>query len=312
MADLFTLTAVFLTLFFLGMSILRAGLYQLSYQKMERFLATFTKNIYLGILTGTVTTAILQSSSLVMILTIGLVSVGALSFKQSLGVLLGANIGTTITGEMMTISDYVPEVTFIIIGSMLLLTKHRLLFGIGAILAGLGSIFVALDGFESLANLISPMPIVNDAIQHAEQQPSIGAIVGTIVSGVIQSSSATIGITMSFLYEGLINLAPAIAIMLGANIGTCITAYIAAIGLKNEAKLVAMAHIWFNIIGVVAFLPFLDLLTEIAKQLSIHPREQLAHISVLFNVASLLLFLPFIHRFENFITRIHGKKKFTS
>nr|WP_255639741.1 Na/Pi symporter [Aquibacillus saliphilus] len=304
-ADLLSLAAVFIMLFFLGMSILRVGLYQLSYQKMEILLTKFTKNIYLGVFTGTVTTAVLQSSSLIMVLTIGFVSIGFLTFKQSLGIILGANIGTTMTGELMTLS-FIPEITFVVIGAFMLFINNRVVFGAGAILFGLGTIFVSLEGFESLSLYINQMPILSQTIIYTSTQPEFGALLGTVISAIIQSSSATIGITMSFLNEGILHLAPSIAIVLGANIGTCFTSLLAMVGSKKEAKLVGMAHIWFNIIGVLLFLPFLGWLSQIAELLSSDPKQQLAHISVLFNIATVLLFLPFINLFESFIRRLHS------
>ncbi|MDL4841496.1 Na/Pi symporter [Aquibacillus rhizosphaerae] len=307
MGDLVSLTAVFIMLFFLGMTILRTGLYQLSYSKMQYLLANFTKNTYLGILTGIIATAILQSSSLIMVLTISFVSIGFLTFRQSIGIIFGANIGTTVTGELMAFSNVIPETSFVIIGSVLIFINNRTIFSIGAILVGLGTIFVALDGFESLAQLLTEMPILTDSLYWANNIPSFGVLIGILVSGIIQSSSATIGITMSILNEGLITLAVSIAIVLGSNIGTCVTALLAVIGTKKEAKLVAMAHIWFNVLSVLMFIPFLDWLTDIAQLLATDVKEQLAHISVLFNVFSVLFFLPFVSLFEKFIYKFHGK-----
>ncbi|WP_268911877.1 Na/Pi symporter [Aquibacillus kalidii] len=310
LGDLISLLAVYIMLFFLGLSILRNGLYQLSYQKMEYFLATFTKNTFFGILTGLAATAILQSSSVIMVLTISFVSIGFISFKQSIGIMLGANIGTTITAELMAFSNYIPEITFVIVGVILIFFKSRILFSIGSILFGLGSIFVALNGFESLAQNIASIPILTESLDYASNHPTIGVWIGTIVSGVIQSSSATVGLTMSFLHENLIALPTSIAIVLGANIGTCVTSLLASFGTKKEAKLVAMSHIWFNVLGVIMFIPFLGWLTDLAQVLSQDVKEQLAHISVLFNVISVLCLLPFISYFAKFITKLHGKKAF--
>nr|WP_276608224.1 Na/Pi symporter [Aquibacillus halophilus] len=305
--DLLSLTAVFIMLFFLGMSILKVGLYQLSFEKMQFLLTKFTQNIYLGIITGIVTTAILQSSSLIMVLTIGFVSIGFLTFKQSIGIMFGANIGTTMTGELLTFT-FIPEISFVIVGAIMLLINNRIIFGVGAIVFGLGTIFVSLEGFESLSYYITQMPALSQTISFTSSEPKIGVLVGAVVSAIIQSSSATIGITMSFLNEEILQLTPSIAIVLGANIGTCFTSVLAMIGSKREAKLVGMAHIWFNIIGVLLFLPFLSWLTDIAEILAVDPKQQLAHISVLFNILTVLIFLPFIQLFEAFIRLLHSTK----
>ncbi|WP_153464611.1 MULTISPECIES: Na/Pi symporter [Sediminibacillus] len=309
MADLLSLSAVFLMLFFLGFQVLRTGLHHVAFHKVEPLLAGMTKNHYYGILTGLLATAVLQSSSLIMVLTISFVSVGLMTFKQSLGVILGANIGTTATGELLTFSHYIPEWAFVVIGAILLFSNIKLLFGAGTILFGIGSIFVALDGFESLAPLIVELPILKDAIMFTQLNPEAGVIIGMVFSGAIQSSSATTGITMSFLNEGLISMAASIAIVLGANIGTCLTAVLAALGTGKQAILTAMAHVWFNLFSVLLFLPFLTGLTGFAESLSSYPIKQLAHIAVLFNVASVLLFLPFIGLFERFIIRFHGEQE---
>ncbi|MBM7569619.1 Na/Pi symporter [Aquibacillus albus] len=308
LGDLISLTAIFIMLFFLGMSILRTGLYQLSYQKMKDVLANLTKSFPVGLLTGCIATVLLQSSSLIMILTISFVSLGYISFKNSIGVIFGANIGTTATGEILAYSDFIPETAILIIGAILLFFPNKVAFSLGAIFVGLGSIFVSLNGFESLATEVARMPILSQSIQYSESNPHIGVIIGLIVSAIIQSSSATIGITMSFLDEGILTIAASIAIVLGANIGTCFTSILATLGTNKEAKLVAMAHVWFNIAGVLLFIPFLDSLSDVAQLLSTNLKEQLAHISVLFNVLSVLIFLPFIHLFQKFIMKIHGQQ----
>ncbi|UFT97821.1 Na/Pi symporter [Radiobacillus kanasensis] len=307
MGHILTLACVFIMLFFLGMTIMRVGLYQLSYEKMKRLLATFTKNPILGILMGIVTTSILQSSSLVMVLTIGFVSVGLLTFKQSLGIMLGANIGTTVTGEILAFSHLIPEWYLLIFGFLCMIMPNQKWFSAGTIMFGLGTIFVALQGFESLAKSFSDLTYLENGFIYTNEHPTFGVVIGIIVSAIIQSSSATIGMTMSFLNQGMVSLTASIAIVLGANVGTCVTSLLAIIGLNKETKLVAMAHAWFNIIGVLLFLPLLFLLTDTATLLSVHVKEQLAHISVLFNCVTVLLMIPFLTPFEKFILKWHGK-----
>ncbi|QDP40651.1 Na/Pi symporter [Radiobacillus deserti] len=307
MGDILTLTCVFIMLFFLGMTIMRVGLYQLSYEKMKRLLATFTKNPLLGIGMGIVATSILQSSSLVMVLTIGFVSVKLLSFKQSIGIMLGANIGTTVTGEILAFSHLIPEWYLLIFGFICMVIPNQKSFSAGTIMFGLGTIFVALQGFESLAESFAELTYLENGFIYTNEHPTFGVVIGMVVSAIIQSSSATIGMTMSFLHEGLIGLPASIAIVLGANVGTCVTSLLAIIGLSKETKLVAMAHTWFNILGVLLFLPLLLFLTDVATLLSVNAKEQLAHISVLFNCVTVLLLIPFLTPFEKFIVRWYGR-----
>lgn len=230
-----------------------------------------------------------------------------MTFKQSLGIILGANIGTTATGELLAFSQFIPEWTLVVAGALLLFTNLKVFFGAGTILFGIGSVFVALDGFESLAPMIVELPLLADAINFTHLNPEAGVIIGMVFSGAIQSSSAMTGITMSFLNQGVISMAASIAIVLGANIGTCLTAVLAAFSTGKQAVLTAMAHVWFNLFSVLIFLPFLTGLTNLAETLSSYPIKQLAHIAVLFNVVSVLLFLPIIGPFEKFIIRFHGK-----
>lgn len=309
MADLLSLFAVFLTMFIFGMTILRIGLYQLSYRNMREALQRFANNPFKGLVVGMVVTSVLQSSSCTIVITVGLVAVGLLQFRQSVGIILGANIGTTITAEIMTFYDYIPMWPLLIVGAFLLIFKKPILFGTGAIIFGLGTIFVALNGFESLASSMQQFPIVHELLAHTNNYSNIGILTGTLITAIIQSSTATTGIAMAFLNEDIINLSSAIAIMLGANIGTCITAFIASINSNRDAKLVAMAHIWLNILGVLAFAPFIQEMASVAEWLSNDPAQQLAHISVIFNVVSSLLVLPFTHHFSNFVLWLHRDRK---
>lgn len=308
MADLLSLFAVFLMMFLFGMTLLRIGLYQLSYRNMRQMLQRFASNPFKGMVIGMVVTAIMQSSSCTIVLTVGLVAVGMISFRQSVGIILGANIGTTVTAEIMTIYEHIPMWPVLIIGAALLFFRKPVLFGLGAIIFGLGTIFIALNGFETLASHIQDFPIMKQLFIQTNEVEEIGIVIGTVLTGIIQSSTAATGLAMAFLDEDVINLAAAIAIMLGANIGTCITAWIASIGSNREAKLVAMAHIWLNILGVLVFAPFIQEMATVAKWLSGNPVQQLAHISVIFNVVSSMVILPFVSYFSNFVLWIHRAK----
>lgn len=132
-------------------------------------------------------------------------------------------------------------------------------------------------------------------------------IAGALLTAIIQSSTATVGITMGFIASGVLNLDTAIAIVLGANIGTCFDAWLASIGSGKEAKLTVWSHIWLNVLGVVLFFPFIGVLAEIGTLLASRPDVQVAHISVLFNVLSSLIALPFVNKFSKFIIKVHGR-----
>lgn len=307
LADFLTLFAVYISIFLFGMAVLRIGLYQLSYRNMRQVLHRFTSTPFKGMIVGMGVTSILQSSSCTMVLTVGFVSVGLITFRQSIGIILGANIGTTVTAEIMTFYDQIPLWPLLIVGAILLFSRRPILFGSGAISFGLGTIFVALNGLETLADLIKSFPIIQEALQATDTYTSAGILLGTGLTAIIQSSTATTGIAMTFLNENIIGLSSSIAIMLGANIGTCITAWFASMGSNREAKLVAFAHIWLNVLGVLIFAPFVKEMASLAQWLTQDPLKQIAHISVLFNVLSSIIVLPVVNQFTHFILWIHRK-----
>lgn len=284
---------------------MRTGLYHLSENKLQGWLLAVTDKPWKGMLVGAGITAIIQSSSAVMVITIGLVAAGYLSFYQSIGVMLGTNIGTTITVELITfnIDSYI--VPLLIVGVLLMISKKKVIFSIGTTLFGLGCLFVAMNGFEKLAFPLSVIPTVQSFILEANETVLFGAFIGTVLTAIIQSSTATIGISMSFLTNDILTLQTGIAIMLGANIGTCVTAILACIGSIKEAKLVAFAHVWLNVIGVLAFLPLINGMSDIVMNLASSPEVQLAHASLIFNVLCSVIALPLVKPFAKFVTKLH-------
>ncbi|WP_102345545.1 Na/Pi symporter [Bacillus sp. Marseille-P3661] len=307
MTQIITLFAVFIAIFLFGMTVMRIGLYNLSHKKLQTVLLRMTDTPFKGLIVGTVITAILQSSSAVMIITIGLIASKLINFKQSIGIILGTNIGTTLTTEFLTFELYYSIVPLLVIGAILLLTNHVVSFSTGAVLFGLGCLFVAMNGFENLAEPLATIPAVHASIELSNQNGLIGIGLGTLLTAIIQSSTATTGIIMGFMSENLVTLASGIAIILGANIGTCVTAFIASIGSDLEAKLAAYAHIWLNIFGVMLFFPFITFLEQLAMTVASLPAVQLAHISVIFNVLSSIIALPLAGLLATFIVRLHGK-----
>lgn len=308
MIEMFTLFAVFIAIFLYGMTIMRIGLYNLSHKKLQNILLKMTDTPLKGMIIGTIITAILQSSSAVMIITIGFIAAGLITFKQSIGIILGTNIGTTFTTEFITIDLSLSIIPLLIIGTLLLLTNRLISFSLGAILFGLGSIFVAMNGFENLAHPLSTIPVIHSIIELSNQNGLIGIGLGTLLTAIIQSSTATTGIIMGFMSENLVTLTSGIAIILGANIGTCITAFIASLAANREAKLAAYAHIWLNIFGVILFYPFIKFFGTIATMLTTLPDVQLAHVSLIFNVLSSMIALPLAGLLAAFILRIHGRQ----
>ncbi|WP_456278235.1 Na/Pi symporter [Bacillus sp. AK128] len=296
---------VFIAIFMYGLTVMRIGLDQLSSEKLKKHILLVTNNPVQGLVIGALLTAVLQSSSALMVITIGFVTAGLLSFKQSIGIMLGANIGTTITAELMTIDVGELSLPIVLIGILFILLRKRIFFSIGTSLLGLGCIFVAMRGFTSLADSIYAYPFVQSILLYSTENNLFGVLVGTIMSGVIQSSSAVIGVAMGFLHHHYLTINASIAIMLGANIGTCVTALLASIGTSKEAKWSAYAHVWLNVFGVLLFLPFIDVFSQYLSTLTPSLEKQLAHGSVIFNIACSLLALPFVNLFAKFIMRVY-------
>ncbi|MBU8916501.1 Na/Pi symporter [Bacillus sp. FJAT-29953] len=295
-------------IFIFGMTIIRFGLFNLSANKLKSWLIKLTSTPLKGMLTGTFITALLQSSSAVMVITIGLISARIMTFPQSIGIILGTNIGTTFKTELITFDIDAVLVPFAIIGAILILFPNKKARSIGMLLFGIASVFTAMKGFERLAEPLTSMNVIHQFILSINDNILMSLLTGTIITAIIQSSTAMTGITMGFLTAGLLQLDAGIAIVLGANIGTCITAIIASIGGGKESKLAAYAHVWLNVFGVLLFIPLIPLLTENAPLLAARKDVQLAHISVIFNVVSSLLVLPFATKFGEMILFLHDRR----
>lgn len=297
---------LFLGVFLSGMALLRKGLFQLSFSRMKNWLAIMTDTPLKGMIAGIIVTALLHSSSAVMVITIGLISAGMLKFSHSIGIILGSNIGTTFTLEIITFNIDAFIVPFAIMGAVLLVMKNRTWQNIGAISFGIAAVFAAMRGFSFLADPVTSIPIVAGALENLNNSHGASILTGTIVTGLIQSSTAMTGIIMGFLTEGTLKMDAAIASMLGANIGTCITALLASIGAGREGRLTAFAHVWLNLAGAAAFYPFIDQIAALVPLTADRPEVQLAHASVIYNVIASLLVLPFAEKFGTLVEFIHG------
>lgn len=294
-------------LFIYGMTLLRSGLFNLSAGSLKNWLAAVTNSPWKGTVMGTIVTAVLQSSSAVVIITIGMVSARMLTFPQTIGIILGTNIGTTFTTELITFNIESYIVPLAAAGSILAVMKNKSLRSSGLALLGLSAVFAAMRGFEYLAASVKDNDMVNHWLLTLDGNYLFAVAAGIVLTAIIQSSTATTGIIMGFLTAGAMDLDTGIAIMLGSNIGTCVDAYLASIGSGKEAKLTAFAHIWLNCLGVAAFYPFIHVLAVLGESAASSPDVQLAHISVLFNVISSLLVLPFANQFGKFVIRLHGR-----
>ncbi|MBU9712052.1 Na/Pi symporter [Evansella tamaricis] len=305
MNHIFSLFAIYIALFLFGMTVMRQGLLHLQEKKMSNWLKNAVDSPFKSLIMGTAVTAVLQSSSAVMIMTVGLVAAGIIPFRHSIGIILGANIGTVVTLEIIAFDLTWLIFPLLIIGIPLLFTRSQLLFCVGCLLFGFSSILIAIHGFETLAYPLSSLSLIYDWLLSTNESKLLAVSVGIIMSAIIQSSSAVTAIAMSFMNEEFLNLPSGIAIMLGANIGTCMTAWLASVGGSKESKLTAYAHIWLNLLGVILFFPFIHYFAVWINYIATVPSVQLAHSAMIFNLLSSFIILAFIDKFAKFIQWIH-------
>ncbi len=304
-----------LGLFLFGMKIMSDGLQRLSGPKLRRILETFTTNRVVAVITGTVITSIIQSSSATTVMTVGLVDAGLMTLRQAIGVVLGANIGTTVTAQIIAfhLSDY--ALPAIGIGMLLkLVGKTEKVRYWGDLLLGFGLVFYGLLVMKQGMEPLRHMPWVSRLFVNFSRTPILGVFVGTAITMLFQSSSVTVGLVMALAASGLIDFAGACSLVLGDNIGTTITAEIAAIGTNVTAKRAARAHTMFNVVGVSIiliifpfFVRFVDLVTPGNPNQMIggtfpYMARHIANFHTLFNVTNNLLFLPLINVLVKIVT----------
>lgn len=299
--------AIGIALFLFGMQMMRIGLSRLSGSYLKQFLYRFTQTPYHGFFTGTVATLLLQSSSAVTVITIGLINARMLNFYQTIGIILGTNVGTVATAELLALNIGRIAVPTLLIGSFLVLLPYSKIRATGLFIGGFAIIFLGMDALQMISDPLQRSNLFNSILSMQEQQIIIGIIFGALVTAVIQSSSAMTAMTMSMMLYQAVPLTFGIAIILGSNIGTCFTAILASVGGSNEGKQVATAHILLNILGVIMFYPFIEPFVELIQKLTDYPPAQIAHAQLIFNLTSSLVALLFVKPFAKLTLLIAPK-----
>ena len=301
-----------LALFLYGMQMMSNGLEAAAGNKMKQILEKLTANRFLGVLVGAGITAVIQSSSAATVMVVGFVNSGMMTLRQAVWIIMGANIGTTITGQLIAldVSAIAPLLAFLGVALVVFVKKQKV-HHYGLILAGLGILFVGMDMMST-----SMMPLRDSeafvALMTKFSNPVLGILAGAIFTAVIQSSSASVGILQALATSGLIGLGNAVYVLFGQNIGTCITAILAAIGTNRNAKRTTIIHLMFNIIGTTIFttICILTPLTNVIEGLTPgNPAAQIANMHTLFNVVTTLLLLPFGTYLAKLATKILPEKK---
>jgi len=303
-----------LAMFLFGMEQMSDGLKGAAGDTLKDVLARLTRNRFMGALTGAFVTAVLNSSSVTTVLVVGFISAGFMTLTQSIGVIMGANIGSTFTAQIIAFNVTQYALIMVAVGFYLLFAARREKTRYyGAMIMGLGLVFYGMGVMgDAMKPLRSYEPFIE--LMTRMENPLLGILVGAVFTGLVQSSAATTGIAIVMATEGLISLPAGIALAFGANIGTCVTALLAAIGKTVEAKRAAAVHTLFNIAGVLVWVLFIPLLVDIvvavspaspdlsgkARMAAEVPR-QIANAHTIFNVANTLLFIGFTTSFARLV-----------
>lgn len=296
-----------LALFLYGMQMMSSNLEAVAGNRMKQILERLTANRFLGVLVGAGITAIIQSSSATTVMVVGFVNSGLMTLNQAIWIIMGANIGTTITGQLIAldIGALAPLIAFVGVVPIVFL-KNKKAQHIGGIIAGIGVLFI---GMGMMSDSMMPLRESEVFVQFMTQfsNPFLGILAGAVFTAIIQSSSASVGILQALAKSGVVTLDSAVYVLFGQNIGTCITAVLASIGTGRNAKRTTIIHLSFNVIGTIvfvticSFLPFTEWMTELAPG---DPVAQIANVHTIFNITTTILLLPFGTQLAKLATRI--------
>lgn len=303
-----------LALFLFGMEQMADALKAVAGERMKTILATLTKNRFTGAITGAFVTAVIQSSSVTTVLVVGFITAGLMSMSQSIGVIMGANIGTTITAQIVAFKVTKAALLMVAVGfAMMFLSKQEKMKQYGAMLMGLGLVFFGMSVMsDAMKPLRTYQPFLDLMVQM--ESPAIGILIAAGFTALVQSSSATTGIVIVMASQGFISLPAGIALAFGANIGTCVTAMLASIGKPREALRAAAVHVLFNVFGVLLWMGFITQLADFVSWFSpTHPElagvdrlaaetpRQIANAHTIFNIANTVIFIGFAGQFARFV-----------
>lgn len=291
----FLLFAGGIGLFLFGIKFMGDGLELAAGSKLKKLLEVLTSNRFLAVLVGFVVTAVIQSSSATTVMVIGFVNAGLMNLAQAVGVIMGANIGTTVTSVLIALdlTDIAPLAIFIGV-ILMIFFKKKMTTHIGQIICGFGLVFLGMSTMSSSMEPLRDFQPFQDFIINANN-PFMGVMIGLVMTGIIQSSSATIGILQALAGQGLVPIEFAVYVLYGMNIGTCVTALISTAGTKVNSKRAAVIHLLFNIIGtgifmlITAYTPYIELL----KMISDSTMVQISAAHIIFNVVSTVVLFPF-------------------
>lgn len=303
-----------LGMFIYGMQIMAQGLENAAGNRMKSLLEALTKNKLMGVFLGAAITAVIQSSSATTVMVVGFVNAGIMNLTQAMGVIMGANIGTTVTGWLVSSVEWAKVLSpstlapvALMIGVVIMLTgKRRSSKEVASIIIGFGLLFIGISTMSAAVDPLSDSQGFRQMFITLGNNPFLGILAGTVVTAIIQSSSASVGILQSLAAAGLVPFSAAIYIIMGQNIGTCITAILASMGAKRTAKTAALMHLLFNIIGTIIFsivaIVYFKMINVVAGTGIINQTE-ISLVHTIFNIGTTVLLFPV----SNWIIRLAKK-----
>jgi phosphate:Na+ symporter len=294
-----------LGLFLFGMQLMASGMQKAAGDRLRRILEILTSKPIVAVFTGIVVTVLVQSSSTTTVMVVGFANAGLMTLAQAVGTILGANIGTTITAQIVSFKIHVLIYPAIGLGSVLnFFGKRRTYKYVGQAVLGFGILFLGMNTMSSALMPLRESPYFMSMMETFGNNPLLGVLIGALFTAAVQSSSASTGLIIAMTMQNILSLNAAVALILGTNIGTCITAVLASIGASLAAKRAAVAHITFNVCGVLValllFRPFVELVAETGADIT----RQTANAHTIFNVMNTLVVLPFFKYFVALVTYI--------
>jgi len=304
-----------LALFIFGISILSNSLQKVTSNKLKTVVNTLTKRSWSTVLVGLFTTMLIQSSSATSVMTVGFVNAGLITLRQAIGIIMGANIGTTVTAQIVSFKIDILAFPLIIIGFLIhFLSKRRRYKNIGMTIIGLGLVFLGMTVMKGALEPLRENEVFKNFLLVFSSNPFYGVLAGLGLTALLQSSSATIGLLIALATQGLLPIEAAIPILIGDNIGTCSTALISSIGTTITAKRTAFSHLIFNIFGTIIFAVLLygfrlqPLIVNLTGKSIPH---QIANIHTVFNVVTTIILFPMIGLFEKIVIKLFPGKDIT-
>ncbi len=291
-----------LGLFLFGIQMMASGLQKAAGDKLRRILEALTTRPVIGVISGMFATMLVQSSSTITVMVVGFANAGLMTLPQAVGIIMGSNIGTTVTAQLISFKIDAIALPCVGLGALInFFSRRKLHRYLGQSILGLGLLFLGMSTMAAAMHPLRENVFFVDLLVRFGQYPLLGVAVGAIFTALIQSSSAVTGVVIALTTQGLLTFSAALSLILGANIGTCVTAMLASLGSNLTARRAAVAHIVFNSLGVIIFLLFFNPFAELITSISADVARQAANAHTIFNLVNTLIWLPFFNVFNRLI-----------